>query len=84
MTKSENNEDLSQFFDILNAIKIRLDIIVLLLAKMKFSDANGKIKISEIAPILYTAGYQPKDIANFFGKKKATEVSCYLYPKRKK
>jgi hypothetical protein len=65
------------------AIKVRLDALVLLSLRSNFSDENGKLKYSEAAPILHIAGYSPTEIATLFGKKKATEISMFLYPKKK-
>jgi hypothetical protein len=60
-------------------LKARLDAIVLLLAAIKFSDENGILKQKPLARVLHRAGYTPTEIANLFGKKKATDVSGMLY-----
>lgn len=65
------------------ALKSRLDAIVLLLLQSVYADKDRKIKISEAAPLLHLAGYSPTEIAKLFGKKKATEVATYLYPKKR-
>jgi len=60
-------------------ILARLDAVVLLLATSQFSDADAKIKIAPVAKILHKSGYTPTEIARLFGKKKATDISKYLY-----
>jgi len=65
------------------AIRSRLDAIVLLLLKQNMSADNGRLIVSEVAPLLHRAGYTPTEIAVLFGKKKATEVSQFIYPKKK-
>lgn len=52
--------------------------------KSTFSDGNGNIKITDAAPLLYSAGISPTEIAKFFGKSNATEVAPYLYKKKGK
>lgn len=64
-------------------LRSRLDAIVLLLLPAKFSDKNADIKISVAAPFLHSVGYTPKEIADLFGKKDATQIAPYLYPKKK-
>lgn len=66
------------------SLRVRLDAIVLLLLRQKMNDEEGRVILSEAAPLLHAAGYTPTEIANLFGKKKATEVSQYIYPKKKK
>lgn len=66
-----------------NALLVRLDTIVMLLIPEEYRDKEGKIKISTVAPFLYSLGYLPAEIAKMFGKKSATEIAPYLYPKKK-
>ena len=61
------------------SIIVRLDAIILLLATPNFSDAAGKLRIGQVAKILHRAGFTPTEIAKFFGKQKATDISKYLY-----
>lgn len=61
---------------------MRLDALVLMLMRSTLSDENGKVKISEAAPLLHRVGYTPTEIAAIFGKKKPSEVSTYLYSKK--
>ncbi len=63
-------------------LKVRLDALVLMLMKSTLTDDSGKVRISEAAPLLHRAGYTPTEIANILGKKKASEVSQYLYSKK--
>jgi hypothetical protein len=60
-------------------LKARLDAIIMLLAQQKYSDEEGALKIGAVAKLLHGAGFGPTEIARFFGKTKATEVSQYLY-----
>jgi hypothetical protein len=53
-----------------------------MLMRSTLSDENGKVKISEAAPLLHRVGYTPTEIAAIFGKKKPSEVSTYLYSKK--
>jgi hypothetical protein len=64
------------------ALKVRLDALVLMLMKSSLADDNGKVRISEAAQLLYRVGYTPTEIANILGKKRASEVSPYLYSKK--
>jgi len=60
-------------------LKARLDAIVLLLLGLRFSDEKGVVRLGPSAKLLHKAGYKPTEIAGLFGKKKATEISQYLY-----
>ena len=72
--RPDNNDEFSG-----NDLKTRLDAIVLLLAGLRFSDENGNIRLAPAAKLLHKVGYTPTEIAKLFGKKKATNVSKYLY-----
>ncbi len=82
---SNNNKDknMKKITDAIDAMKMRLDVIVSILIKQEFGDKNGKIKISGVAPLLHRAGYSPTEIAKFFGKKKPSEIAPFLYIKKK-
>jgi hypothetical protein len=60
-------------------MKARFDAIVLLLSSLKFSEGNEEFDRGRVAKLLHRAGYTPTEIAHLFGKKKATDVSKYLY-----
>jgi len=77
--KNEENEKESVGWE---ALKVRLDALVLILMRSILADDNGKVKISEAAPLLHRVGYTPTEIATIFGKKKPSEVSTYLYSKK--
>ena len=62
-----------------NQLKARLDAIILLVAGMRFADEKGVLKLAPVAKLLHKAGFTPTEIAKFLGKKKATDVSKYLY-----
>lgn len=66
----------------LSEITKRLDGILMLLLKTVFSDESKKMNLFEVIPFLKSVGYTPTEIANLLGKKKATEISTYLYPKK--
>jgi hypothetical protein len=76
--KRENAQEAEEQFDG-QQLKARLDAIVALLCSLKFSDNDGKLAQAPVAKLLHRAGYTPTEIALFFGKKKATDVSSYLY-----
>jgi hypothetical protein len=67
-----------------SSLKSRLDALVLISLKANFSGEDGKIKLSEAVPILYSAGYKPLEIAKLLGKKKTTDITYILYGKSKK
>ncbi len=81
--KETINESNSMQARELKTMRIRLDAIVLLLLKTHCGDKKGRIKISEAAPLLHSAGYSPTEIAKILGKKKPSEVAPYLYSKTK-
>ncbi len=60
-------------------LRARLDALVMLLCLQQFGDENGKLDQTQVARLLHKAGYKPIEIARIFGKKKATDVSGYLY-----
>ncbi len=60
-------------------LRARLDAMIMLLAVMKYSDDDGKLRLAPVAKLLQRAGFGPTEIARFFGKTKATDVSKYLY-----
>jgi hypothetical protein len=78
MSKTNNVDDTG---DTARMILTRLDAIVLLLLSSNKADDKGRIKISQAAPLLHTAGYSPTEIAKLFGKKKAQDVAQYIYKK---
>ena len=76
--KNKNRQDKS------DPIENRLDIIIRLFLTKEFSDENNKFKIGEAVKFLSDFKLGPGDIAKLVGKKKATEISPYLYSKKKK
>ena len=64
-------------------LKTRLDAILRLLISITPQEkGKKKSRIADVAPLLYSAGLTPTEIATLFGKKKATEVAGYLYRKK--
>lgn len=61
----------------------RLDALIRLFIEM--NKPNGEEKFSEAtaARILKSTGLTPTEIARILGKKSATDVAPYLYPKKK-
>jgi hypothetical protein len=60
-------------------LRARLDAVVMLLCLQQFGDEDGDLDRGRAAKLLHKAGYKPLEIAKIFGKKKATDVSGYLY-----
>ena len=67
-----------------NEIKLLLKAILMIQIKDKFSNDKKEINKAEVAWFLHSVGFQPSDIAILLGKKKATEIAPYLYPKKEK
>lgn len=67
---------------LLNEVKLFLKAILMIQLKDKFSNDKKEINKGEVARFLHSVGFQPSDIALFLGKKKATEIAPYLYPKK--
>jgi len=65
----------------INDMIVRLDAIIRLLVET--NSENEKINKTNIIPVLNSVGLDPIDIATIFGKKKASDVSTYLYTKKK-
>ncbi len=61
---------------------VRLDALLRLLIETN-KDKEGFTEASA-ARYLKSAGLTPTEIARILGKKSATDVSVYLYPKKKK
>ena len=49
-----------------------------------FSKEDGSMKIAEASRFLHAVGFSPTEIANLLGKKKATEISQFIYSKKRK
>lgn len=61
----------------------RLDALIRLFIEMNKPEAGKKFSEAEAARILKSVGLTPTDIAKILGKKSATDVAPYLYPKKK-
>lgn len=66
------------------AVVKRLDALIRLFIEMNKPDNKGKINEGEAARLLKSVDLTPTEIAKILGKKSATDVSQYLYPKKKK
>ena len=68
---------------LLNEIKLLLKASLMIQVKDKFSNDKKEVNKAEAVRFLQLVGFQPSDIAPLVGKKKATEIAPYLYPKKK-
>jgi len=62
----------------------RLDALIRLFIEMNKPKSQEKFSEATAARILKSSGLSPTEIAKILGKKSATDVSQYLYPKKKK
>jgi hypothetical protein len=60
----------------------RLDAIVRLLIELNKPNPKEKLTVYSTVQLLKSCGLKPIEIAHILGKKSATEVAPYLYPKR--
>jgi hypothetical protein len=75
--KKSQNEKNNTINDVVN----RLDAIIRLL--IEANDKNEKFSKTNIIPVLDGVGIDPIDIAKIYGKKKASDISPFLYKKKK-
>jgi len=78
VTKNENEAATNE------AVVKRLDALIRLFIEMNKPDNKGKLNEGEAARLLKSVELTPTEIAKILGKKSATDVSAYLYPKKKK
>lgn len=64
-----------------NDIVVRLDAIIRLLIESNLD--NEKFNNTKVIPVLNSVGLDPTDIAKIYGKNKASDISPYLYKKKK-
>jgi len=62
----------------------RLDALIRLFIEMNKPGTNKNFNEAVAARILKSLDLTPTEIAKILGKKSATDVSQYLYPKKKK
>ena len=62
----------------------RLNALIRLLIEMNKPNANKDFNEAIAARILKSLDLTPTEIARILGKKSATDVAPYLYPKKKK
>lgn len=60
----------------------RLDALIRLFIEMNKPKSQGKFNEATAARILKSSGLTPTEITKILGKKSATDVSPYLYPKK--
>lgn len=78
MSKKRETEDA----DLSNSEKYLRILLQIEIRKM-FAKKDGSLKIAEAARFLNSLGCTPTQVANLLGKQKATEVSAYLYDKKR-
>jgi hypothetical protein len=64
-------------------IENRLDALIALIIEVNNPRKAKKFNEGVAARILKSAGLTPTEIAKILGKKSATDVAQYLYPKKK-
>jgi len=62
----------------------RLDALIRLFIELNRPKSEEKLSDAEAARILKSVELTPTEIAKILGKKSATDVAPYLYPKKKK
>jgi len=62
----------------------RLDALIRLFIEMNKPESKEKFSEAVAARILKSVDLTPTEIAKILGKKSATDVAPYLYPKEKK
>lgn len=68
----------------IDAVSNRLDALIRLFIEMNKPRIQEKFNEATAARILKSSGLTPTEIAKILGKKSATDVAPYLYPKKKK
>jgi hypothetical protein len=61
----------------------RLDALIRLFIELNKPKSQGKFSEAIAARILKSSGLTPTEIAKILGKKSATDIAPYLYPKKK-
>ena len=79
MTKNEEDNLVTN-----EAVLKRLDALIRLFIEMNKPDNKGKLNEGEAARLLKSVDLTPTEIAKILGKNSATDVSPFLYPKKKK
>jgi DNA replicative helicase MCM subunit Mcm2 (Cdc46/Mcm family) len=78
MTSKAKNEK-----DTADQITRRLDALIRLLIETAKPRSKDSFSEAQAARVLKSAGLTPTEIARILGKKSATDVAPYLYPKKK-
>ena len=79
MKRKQQNEERSE-----DQIIKRLDALIRLFIEMNKSGDKKEFNESVAARTLKSVGLTSTEIAKILGKKSATDVAPYLYPKKKK
>ena len=75
--KTKNN-------DLRDSVTKRLDALVRIIIELLKNTDNKTFNDRSISVILKSVGLTPTEIALILGKKSATDISPYLYAKKKK
>jgi len=62
----------------------RLDVLIRLFIEMNKPKAKEKFTEATAIRILKSVEFTPTEITKILGKKSVTDISMYLYPKKKK
>jgi len=79
MSKKQRKEKTS-----IDPITKRLDALIRLFIEMNKPKSGEKFTDADAARILKSLELTPTEIAKILGKKSATDIAPYLYPKKKK
>lgn len=78
MSKKQSKEKTAN-----DSISNRLDALIRLFIEVNKPKGEEKLNEATAARILKSTGLTPTEIAKILGKKSATDVSAYLYLKKK-
>jgi len=78
MTKDQGEAAINE------AVVKRLDALIRLFIEMNKPEAKRKLNEGDAVRLLKSVDLSPTEIAKILGKNSATDISPYLYPKKKK
>lgn len=81
MRMKNKKESIKQ--DSIESINRRLDALIRIILETLYP-SNKKFNEATAARMLKSVGLTPTEIAKILGKKSATDIAPYLYPKKKK
>ncbi len=77
MASEQQKEEASE-----DPVAKRLDALLRLIIETSKPKARENFTVGDAARLLYSAGLAPTEVAKILGKKKASDVSKYLYAKK--